>query len=302
MRLSQLEYYVAAVEYGTFAAASKKLYVTPQAISKAVADLEHELGVKLLCKTGSDSRVTPIGKGVYELSLKTLEDAERIVDLAAAATTPESHGETVGLAIPVSPNRGVWIESTILERVRRQCREVDLSYYYDSSGACLVAVESGLVDAAVVLGRINRPGVRYRKLFTRPLSIALSQGHPLASGGPLRLSEISNCEIVVPSDITYCFPMIKDRFCDCGLRPRFTYVKPGLEDVHLREKNGVMFVSARWSEENLPSGCAIVPLNEQNAIEVPVYFVEKETETRPIIRQIAALLSISKRESAGLDI
>lgn len=52
MNLSQLEYFVATVQYGSFAQAGKALFVTPQAVSRAVNDLEKELEVKLLEKDG----------------------------------------------------------------------------------------------------------------------------------------------------------------------------------------------------------------------------------------------------------
>ena len=48
MNIKQVKYFVGAVDKGSLSAAAKDLYVTVQAISKAIANLETELGGDLL--------------------------------------------------------------------------------------------------------------------------------------------------------------------------------------------------------------------------------------------------------------
>lgn len=45
MNISQLEYLVKAIELKSFTLAGRSLFVSSQAVSKAVGDLEKELGV-----------------------------------------------------------------------------------------------------------------------------------------------------------------------------------------------------------------------------------------------------------------
>ena len=50
MRFEQLEYLIAVAESGSFSAAAQKLYVTQQAISISMKQLEEELGRPLFIK------------------------------------------------------------------------------------------------------------------------------------------------------------------------------------------------------------------------------------------------------------
>ena len=62
MDIGQLEYLVEVAEQGSYAKAARRLYVTPQAISKSLGDLEKELNVRLLDKVGRRVCLTEFAK------------------------------------------------------------------------------------------------------------------------------------------------------------------------------------------------------------------------------------------------
>ena len=76
MDFRQLAYFVKAVEYGNYALAAKELFVTPQAISKSVRNLEKELNISLTFKRGRRMVFTDFA---YELAARaeTALDAMR---------------------------------------------------------------------------------------------------------------------------------------------------------------------------------------------------------------------------------
>ena len=77
-RFTELQVFVAVADTEGFAAGARKLGISPPVATRAVADLEARLGVKLLTRTTRYVRVTDAGKGY-------LEDAKRILaDLTAA--------------------------------------------------------------------------------------------------------------------------------------------------------------------------------------------------------------------------
>ena len=77
-RFHQLQVYVAVAEEAGFAAAARRLRLSPPAVTRAVASLEEQLGVKLLNRTTRTVRATEAG-------LRYLEDARRILTEVAAA-------------------------------------------------------------------------------------------------------------------------------------------------------------------------------------------------------------------------
>jgi len=77
-RFHQLQVYVAVAEEEGFAAAARRLQLSPPAVTRAVASLEDTLGVKLLDRTTRYVRATEAGR-------RYLEDARQILAGLAAA-------------------------------------------------------------------------------------------------------------------------------------------------------------------------------------------------------------------------
>ena len=74
MRFEQLEYLVAIAKKGSFNAAAQELYVTQQAISLGMKQLEQELGKPLFVKKNNKTILTSYGEKVLEYAQKTLQD------------------------------------------------------------------------------------------------------------------------------------------------------------------------------------------------------------------------------------
>jgi LysR family transcriptional regulator, regulator for bpeEF and oprC len=78
--LEGIEVFSVAVEAGSFAAAARKLRVTPSAVSRRVAQLEQELGVSLLSRTTRSLRLTDDGQAFHARCLRILEELQEARD------------------------------------------------------------------------------------------------------------------------------------------------------------------------------------------------------------------------------
>ena len=58
MDIRQLKYLSAVVNYGDYQLAARSLFISPQGLSKAIRQLENELGLALMEKVGRESRPT----------------------------------------------------------------------------------------------------------------------------------------------------------------------------------------------------------------------------------------------------
>jgi DNA-binding transcriptional LysR family regulator len=82
LNLNDLVLFAAAVEHGGFAAASRRLGVPKSTVSKRVAALEEELGVRLIHRTSRSFTLTDTGRDFHEHARAALietEAAENIV-------------------------------------------------------------------------------------------------------------------------------------------------------------------------------------------------------------------------------
>ncbi|MFC6887098.1 MULTISPECIES: LysR family transcriptional regulator [Actinomadura] len=111
MNLRQLRYVVATADHGTMTSAAQALYVAQPALSRAVRELERELGVELFARSGRGVVLTPVGERVVRQARIALDAVEAIEGLSVArangrgaelriATTPSLEPELTGRLIP----------------------------------------------------------------------------------------------------------------------------------------------------------------------------------------------------------
>ena len=93
-RLQTIESFVAVSEEQSFSAAARRLKVSPPVITRAVAELERQLGVKLLNRTTRLVRPTEAGLRYAEDARRLLEEL-KLADEAAAGINAEPRGELV---------------------------------------------------------------------------------------------------------------------------------------------------------------------------------------------------------------
>lgn len=82
MNLAQLEYLVVLVDVGSYSQAAKELYMSPQAIAKSITNMERELDVKIVERSGRGIRVTPFAIDAAHLAETALQSVSEIRSLA----------------------------------------------------------------------------------------------------------------------------------------------------------------------------------------------------------------------------
>lgn len=98
MNLRQLRYVVATAEHGTMTSAAQALYVAQPALSRAVRELERELGVELFARSGRGVVLTPVGEQVVRQARVALDAVDAIEGLSAG----RSNGRGAELRIAVT--------------------------------------------------------------------------------------------------------------------------------------------------------------------------------------------------------
>jgi DNA-binding transcriptional LysR family regulator len=95
MKLSQLHMLVAVADHGSFSAAAAQLECTQSRISHAIAELERELGTRLLARTREGSLPTEAGRRVLDKARRMLRLED---DLRASARADDAIAGRVRIA------------------------------------------------------------------------------------------------------------------------------------------------------------------------------------------------------------
>ncbi|TDF48294.1 LysR family transcriptional regulator [Streptomyces sp. WAC05374] len=176
MELRQLECFVAVAEELGFVRAAERLHAVPASVSRRIARLEAELGLRLFDRSATHGvRLTAAGERLLPEARAALAAAARVRDTAAGITagteglvrlgTSRAFADRVYRALDVLAARRPGLRVR-LERAPQEAR--------------LAAVRSGTFDAALVRTVRRADGVALHPLWDEPLIVALPASHALA--------------------------------------------------------------------------------------------------------------------------
>jgi DNA-binding transcriptional LysR family regulator len=182
--LDAIEFLRVTVETGSFAAAARKLRVTPSAVSRRVAALESELGVQLLARTTRSLRLTEDGQAFHERCVRILEELAEARDAIARAK-----GKPSGLLrvdAPIALGRSVI--ATKLPAFLERYPEVRLDLTLHDQ--LVDPVVEGL-DVLVRIGPLGDSPLVARRLGESRGVLCAAPAYVHKHGAPRRLSDLA---------------------------------------------------------------------------------------------------------------
>lgn len=181
--LQHLGAFVQIVRCGSFVAAAAKMQVTPPAVSKSIARLEKELGMRIFNRTTRSLDLTAEGREFYERISKLLLGVEEAV--AALADAIHEPQGTVRVSLSATFGRHC-IMPLITEFFERYPR-VELDMSFDEVPPSLV---QGGFDVSIQHARSRETTHVSRPLCDYPILLAASPDYLRRRGTPQEPKEL----------------------------------------------------------------------------------------------------------------
>src|SRR5882762_1306088 len=193
-RIAGMQLFVRAAETGSLSKAARDANLTQPTVTKQVAALERQLGVRLLNRNTRGLSLTEIGALYYEKCKRLLEQFDEAENVAR-----EHQGEmrgTLRLATSVAFGRRV-VTPLVLEFMRRHpLLRIDLSF--EDNFVDLVA---GGVDVAIRMGRLADSSLGARYLGTNPWVMVATPAYLKAHAAPKLPMEVAKHPCLVYSSV-----------------------------------------------------------------------------------------------------
>ena len=203
MEMQQVRYFVALADTLNFTRAAEKCNVSQPALTRAIQQLEHELGGPLFHRERGNTHLSELGRMMFPY-LRTVEEQARAArEQARAAKKLEKAQLIIGTMCTIGPQ----LVSELMIRFRAAHPNVEVKVIDAGAPQMIEMLEKGELEVAIVGVPEELPETLHQlPIFEENFVIVLPPNHRLCASNPIRASEIdkepyvcrSNCEVFEP--------------------------------------------------------------------------------------------------------
>ncbi|MEO8549872.1 MAG: LysR family transcriptional regulator [Kofleriaceae bacterium] len=187
-RLANIEAFVAAAERGSFTLAARALRLSPSALSRRIAQLEEELGVRLFHRTTRAQTLSDDGQGFYDRASGALRELDEASQAARRNDRP------VGLLRIEAPT--IVGRNIVVPAVRQLvARYSELRVELALRDHALDLAAHG-IDVAIRIGPQPDSALVARKLGTTKMRVCGARSYLRRAGKPRSVEDLERHELL----------------------------------------------------------------------------------------------------------
>lgn len=190
MDLNRVAAFARVVHDGSFTAAAKALGVPKSSVSRSVAQLEQDLGARLLHRTTRKLHLTEAGSAFYERVARALSDIDEATSVAS-----DAQGQARGLVRVTAPvDVGVWALASIVARFVKSNPTIQIEVSLSNRHVDLVADN---FDLAVRVGPVRDQSLVARRVGTIEVGFWASSNWVKKNGKPETPADLTRVDNII---------------------------------------------------------------------------------------------------------
>lgn len=190
MELRHLRCFMAVAEELHFARAAEKLHVEQSQLSRAIKELEEELGVVLFARTTRSTRLTRAGKLFFEHVPRVFSALQQARDSVKAAANGFHSQLRIALSDGITPSR-------LLALCRQEEPEVEIRFFEAPLSQQIKGLHGDLYDVGFARADEVGDGLIAEPVWSDPLMVAVPARHPLLAHKRIPLEELLRYPLVL---------------------------------------------------------------------------------------------------------
>jgi DNA-binding transcriptional LysR family regulator len=222
MEMQQVRYFMALAKVLNFTRAAEQCNVSQPALTRAIQQLEHELGGPLFNRERGNTHLSELGKMMLPF-LESVEASTRAAKEAAqSAKKLENVALTIGTMCTISPS----LVSGLMVRFQMDHPDVELVVSDADSSDTIAALEKGDLELAIIGSPEDLPdNLHQLPVFEERFVIIVAKGHPWEGKNAIRAQELDGQAYVTRSNCEM-FQFAGDDFARRGIAPRSVFSSP----------------------------------------------------------------------------
>ena len=263
MNLRKIQYFLSVAEWKSITTAAEKNYISQQALSKHISELEYELGCRLFDRSKNAAALTPEGQALLPAAKKIVQDSSDLMNLAHALSKTCTGELRIGYG-------GYWEYPYLVEAVSQFSKEspyTKFEFTREHHGKLIQHFRQGRYDMILTFEREGikpYPNSAWFPIDSSPLYAVVSEQNWLASRESISPEDLEHEKLICISRTDdYVFnEIISNTLGSSGIRPTYYEAAPhtAFDGLLLVAANMGVSLYTKWmSQVNCP-GIYYIPI------------------------------------------
>jgi len=266
MLLRHLRYLSAVVEHGSFTRAAQALHVSQPALSQQIRQLEDQLGVQLLDRTGKAVRATDAG-ATY---LGHVHRAFREIDAASRAARDVNDLSSGTLRLGFTPSFSGYLIAPLARRFREKYPGITLDLTALSQDEIETDLADDNLDCAIAFWASSVTGIVAQPLHTERLSLIGRYDHAVMAGEAIDVAGIEKEEMVLLNRTFATRQTIDKHFKRHGIKPKVVIETSSMTTlIELVRSSSIVTIlpdAVAFEKDDLLSRPLFPPIDERRVV------------------------------------
>ncbi len=276
MNINSLKYFVKACKDKNFTKSSKDLFITQQAFSRIISNLEKELSTSLFKRNSRGVELTEIGEYIYPKADKLIKQFDAFEDDINEKVQLKKRKLDIGFA----PGTLRTLGSKSIVEFSKKFLEIDIVIHEYTDIACESNVLNGTLDMACTINPMNTIDFSYYNLKKDYLVAVVNKNNPIAKKQSINFTDLRNEKLILLDETFRIQSLIMENFVEAGFEPdillKCTFELLIAYDFVALNKGVFIFVNCLANTGGYDEICCI-KVNSPTAIWDIGFLVKKDT-------------------------
>jgi len=215
LKLRDLQMLLAIAQHGSMGKAAAALSVSQPAVSKAISDLEHALGVRLLDRNPRGVEPTVYARALLDRGVVVFDELKQAVEQIRSLADPSSGELRIASTIAIASG----FIPAVIDQLSRQYPRLIFHISAGEASTTYSALEARKVD--LVIAPIFTPALDAHLaadlLYDEPLVVVAGANAPWSQRRRLKLSDLMDATWTLPPSESLYGGVIAEAFRSAGL-------------------------------------------------------------------------------------
>jgi DNA-binding transcriptional LysR family regulator len=214
--LRDLDILIAVMQAGGMGKAAARLHMSQPSVSKAIADLEQMLGVRLLDRSRRGAEPTPYGLALIKRGFAVFDELRRGIEDIDFLSDPTAGEVRIGTTEPIAAA----IVSPVIDQLSRQYPR--MNFYVIAGDTGMLYRQLSERNIELVMSRVTAPATEEQSaemLFNDPLVVVAGKTNPLTRRRKISLTELMDEPWTVQPTDSFFGSLVAEAFRAAKLAP-----------------------------------------------------------------------------------